>query len=497
MPDVAVANSDATNHIFLNRIQTRKKAKPNPTSSSRPKNPARDIRNLIDESLSHFQQREEYLATDWPAFRGLGARGVAEGYSLPTKWNADSKSGELQNVLWQVEPPGLGHSSPVVAGNQLFLVTSVATEGKAPLQVESGGKPTAADDNGVQDWLLLCYEKTTGKELWRRTLRKGKPRATRHAKATHANTSVSISENKIVTFLGSEGLYCHDLQGKLLWSQDLGVINISKYGIGWGFSSSPAVFEDRIVLVCDDPENPFIAARSLKDGKEVWRKSRKGICERSWGTPLIYNDKKSQQIVVNGWPWIVSYNLTDGSEVWRIKGGGDNPVPTPFEAHGLIYITNAHGGPSPIFAIRPHAVGDLSTTLTPNPSSSKQPAPVAWSIDRGGSYMSTPVVYGDQMYVGSAKGVIRSFDAKSGKKIYESRLGTRAGIIASLVAGDQKIYCASENGIVYVLEHGQKPTVLAKNKMGDPLLATPAVSSGTLFFRTTKKLIAIRARTSK
>ena len=468
--DIAVANSDAVNQVFLNRLPAPKKPVAPKAVEQKPASAAST--GTID--LTEFQQRPEYRTEDWPAFRGLGGRGVAEGFSLPTTWNANPESGDLKNVQWQTDVPGLGHSSPVIKGNQLFLLTAVATDGDAPLKVESGGKTAAADDNGVQDWLLLCYDKTNGDELWRETLRSGKPKATRHAKATHANTSVCIAGDKVVTFLGSEGLYCHDLSGQLIWKQDLGVINISKYGIGWGFSSSPAVHDDRIVLVCDDPDNPFLTARKLSDGTEIWRTSRKDVCERSWGTPLVHQHDGSSQVVVNGWPKIVSYDLETGKEVWQIDGGGDNPVPSPFEANGLLFVTNAHGGPSPVYAIRPGVAGE-----------------VAWKIDKGGSYMSTPVVYGDQIYVGDSKGVIRSFDATSGERIFQARLGRKAGMIGSLVAGDGKIFCASENGTVYVLKHGRKLEI-TKNDQGAPCLATPAISAGTIFIRTTKTLYAIK-----
>lgn len=473
LPDIAVANSDAKNQIFLNQTTRQKKA-----NNPRPLTPQNSNQPTVD--FAEFQKRSEYQTGDWPEFRGLGGRGVAEGFPLPTEWNVDPESGEPKNIQWQVNVPGLGHSSPVVKGNQLLLVTAVATEGDAPLQVQSGGKPTAADDNGVQDWLLLSYDKTTGEELWRQTLHSGKPRATRHAKATHANTSVCVADDKIVTFLGSEGLYCHDLGGSLIWKQDLGVINISKYGIGWGFSSSPAVHGDRIVLVCDDPENPFLAARRLSDGTEIWRTSRKDICVRSWGTPRIHHSDETTQVVVNGWPRIMSYDLENGKELWNMDGGGDNPVPSPFEANGLLFITNAHGGPSPIYAVRPGEAGD-----------------VVWKIDKGGSYMSTPVVYGNQIYVGDARGMVRSFDANSGERIFQGRLGNKAGVIASLVAGDGKIYCASENGIVYVLKHGQELEIVAENRIGEPCLATPAISEGTVFIRSTRKLIAVKQVSSR
>ena len=292
-----------------------------------------------------------------------------------------------------------------------------------------------------------------------------------------------VAGARIVSFLGSEGLYCHDLDGNLLWEHDLGVVDISKYGTGWGFSSSPVVHDGRIVLLCDDPDHPFLCVRSLNDGSELWRTKRDGIGERSWATPLVLEHGEQTQIVINGFPWIASYDFSDGKEVWRLKGGGDNPVPTPFVVDGLLYITNAHGGPSPIYAIRPTASGELTA----------DDKSIAWHVGRGGSYMSTPVVYAGQIYLGQSSGVLRAFDSTTGKKIKEKRLGSKAGLIASLVAGDGKVFCASENGNVYVVEPGADLNVIATNKMDGPCLATPAISQGTIFIRSTQRLTAIQA----
>jgi outer membrane protein assembly factor BamB len=426
--------------------------------------------------------------TDWPAFRGLGSTGVADGFPLPAEWNADETAGEVQGVLWQTEVPGLGHSSPIVVGDRIFLATAISSDGKRALEIEAGGRPGAADDDGEQSWVVICFDRNTGKEVWRQTAKKGIPRATRHAKATHANTSLTVSGENLVAFFGSEGLYSYDLDGNLKWSQDLGVVNISKYGIGWGYASSPAVSGDRIVLVCDDPDSPFVAALSLVDGEEIWRVSRKGVCERSWGTPLIHQTDDRTQVVVNGWPWIVSYDLDSGEEFWRLEGGGDNPVPTPFVANDWIYITSAHGGPAPIHVVRPTASGDI--TLAEDSTSSEA---IVWSQPQGGSYLSTPVVYRDHLYLGNTNGVVRCFHAKTGEEVFQERLGTNAGIIASLVAADGKIYCASENGTVYVLAAGPDFKILAQNKMAHPCLATPAISKGVLYIRTTEKLFAISA----
>ncbi len=423
---------------------------------------------------------------NWPAFRGPGATGVAEGYPLATSWNADPATPINQGLLWRTPVPGLGHSSPVVWGDRIFLCTAIPDIGKAPLMLGRGGRPTAADDSGQHQWVILCYNKSTGEELWRKTARQGIPRATRHVKATQANTSLAVDGKHLVAFFGSEGLYCYDLDGNLQWSRDLGIVNISKYGIGWGYASSPAIHQDRIALACDDPSNPFLAVLQLSDGKELWRVSRKDISERSWGTPLIHPGPEKTQVVVNGWPWVVSYDLQTGEPLWKIHGGGDNPIPTPFVSNDWIYIASAHGTLSPIYVVRPEARGDITPSKT-DPSNKG----IVWSTPRGGSYMSTPVVYRGKLYLGSSS-IVRCFNATTGENIYAERLPRGASIIASLVAADGKIYCASENGTVYVLAAGTNFKILASNPMGEPCFATPAISQGVLYFRTTQSLIAIK-----
>ena len=429
---------------------------------------------------------------NWPAFRGPSATGITEGYPLPTVWNATANSPKSQGVLWRTSVPGLGHSSPVVWGDRIFLCTVVAENGKSPLVLGAGGRPTAADDSGQHRWIILCYDKSSGKELWRRTAHQGIPRTTRHVKASQANTSLAVDGKHVIAFFGSEGLHCYDLDGNLKWSRDLGVINISKYGIGWGYASSPAIYQNRIALTCDDPANPFMVVLKLSDGSELWRVSRKDISERSWGTPLIHQGPKKCHVVVNGWPWVVSYDLETGQVLWRIHGGGDNPIPTPFVANGLIYITSAHGAQAPIYVVRPQARGDITPveeeTTANNDSPNKD---IVWSKSRGGSYMSTPVVYRGNLYLGTSS-IIRCLNAATGKERFTQRLGSGVSIIASLVAADGKIYCTSENGVVYVLAAGSDLEVLARNPLGEPCLATPAISQGVLYFRTTGSLIAIK-----
>ncbi|WDQ14925.1 outer membrane protein assembly factor BamB family protein [Rhodopirellula sp. P2] len=447
--------------------------------------PLTSLLTLLLITLTPPLESQSQTTTDWPSFRGPGGRGVAEGSTIPTTWNADPESETTAGMLWETKVPGLGHSSPVIFGDRVFLLTAVPDEGETELNIAAGGNIDAAEDSGAYSWIVLCYDKQTGKELWQQTAHHGEPKATRHSKATHANTSVCVAGDRVVACFGSEGLYCYDLDGKLIWDRDLGVVDVSKYGIGWGYASSPAIHDGRVAVICDDPDHPFVTVLQLSDGEEVWRSDRSEICERSWGSPLIHEVDGVTQMIVNGWPWIVSYDFATGEELWRLEGGGDNPIPTPFVSNGWIYITNAHGGKAPIYVVRPDARGTIKL------DSEDESNPLVWSVERGGSYMSTPVVSGDYLYLGNSNGVVRCFHAETGESVFQKRLGKDAGVIASLLAVNGNVICASENGIVYVLKTGPEFEVLAENPMGAPCFATPAVSDGVLFIRTTKRLVAI------
>lgn len=423
---------------------------------------------------------------NWPQFRGPAGQGIADGFPTRANWNLDAAAGKTEGLLWRTEVPGLGHCSPIIWKDRIYLATAVPKSGKPSLRIGLYGDIKPAKDDEEQRWLVQCFEKKNGKLKWEQMIRQAKPSTVRHEKASHANTTLVTDGKHLIGFFGADGLYCLNMKGKLLWQKDLGRINVTWRSVAWGFSSSPALHKDRIVVQCDDPKDPFIAALNLKDGQELWRTSRKGASENSWGTPLIHSDGARTQIVANGYPYIASYDLETGKELWRLKGGGDIPVPMPFVADGLIVLTNSHGGKTPLFAVRPSATGDIS--LTDGATSNDG---VAWSAPNGGAYISTPVMYNGYLYVANYNGLLRCFDFKTGEKMFEERLGTDAVCSASLVAADGKIYCPTEDGVVYVLKAGPKLEVLAKNNLGEPCLATPAISQGVMYFRTSGSLMAI------
>lgn len=423
-------------------------------------------------------------AANWPSFRGPNAAGVADGHALPTEWDVPEKD----NVKWMTEVPGLGLSSPVVWGKRLFVTTAVGGEGSTGLKVGLYGNIDPVEDDSVHQFLLFCLDKKTGKILWSQQAFKGVPKIKRHTKASHANCTPATDGKHVVAFFGSEGLYCYDMEGKLLWKKDLGLLDSGYYVVPkaqWGFGSSPIIADGLVVVQCDVQKGSFLAALDVKTGEEKWRQERDEV--PTWGSPTIVERGKKKQVVVNGYKHIGGYSLDDGKQLWKLKGGGDIPVPTPVVAHGLIFITNAHGQLAPIYAIKPTAKGDVS--LSGGDTSNEG---VAWAKLREGGYMQTPLVYGDHLYVCRDNGVLSCYDAKTGDQLYKQRLGKgRTGFTASAVAGDGKVFFTSEEGDVYVVKAGPKFEALSQNPLAEVCMSTPAISKGTIYFRGQKHVIAI------
>lgn len=436
---------------------------------------------VLAVSVSSSAQERE--GVHWPSFRGEYAGGIAEGYVTPTTWDVSAGT----HIKWKTAIPGLGHSSPVVWGDRVFVTTAVRGGDQAALKVGLYGDITPLDDTAQHSWQLFSIDKNTGEILWERTAHRGVPRIKRHPKSTHANPTPVTDGTHVVAFFGSEGLYCYDFEGKLLWEKDLGTLESAFFqapDAQWGFASSPIIHDGIVFVQVDVLENSFLAAFRIEDGEEVWRTARDDV--PTWSTPTVYEQNGHRQIVVNGYRHIGGYALESGEELWRLRGGGDIPVPTPVAGGGLIFITNAHGGGAPVYAIRGDAQGDIS--LSVGQTSSRY---IAWSYGSGGNYMQTPLVYRNHLYTCNDQGVLTVYEAKTGRRLERKRLGTGGGFSASPVAADGKLYFTSEEGDVFVVEARPDFAVLATNTLGEISMATPAISEGVLFFRTREHLIAV------
>ncbi len=419
----------------------------------------------------------------WPSFRGPQASGIAEGHTLPIRWNVETG----KNIKWKTPIPGLAHASPIIWGDRVFVTSAVSSDPHPYLRVGLYGESPKHEEKVEHDYRVYCLDKKTGSILWEKSAHRGIPRGLRHIKATHANCTPATDGRHVVAFFGTEGLYGFDFDGTLLWKKDLGFLDSGPpraADLQWGFASSPIIHDGKVIVLCAVRGTSFLAAFDVTNGQELWRTARESY--PGWGTPTVAVVGNRRQVVTNGYEHIGGYDLETGAELWRMHGGGDIPVPTPIVAQGLIFITSAHGGKAPVYAVRPAATGDI--TLQEGETSNEY---IPWARMRIGNYMQTPLVYGDLLYCCRDSGIMACYDAETGKKRYRKRLASGVGFTASPVAGDGKIYFTSEEGDVFVIETGPKYKLLAQNDMGEICMATPAISEGTLFFRTRSHLYAV------
>ena len=421
----------------------------------------------------------------WPQFRGPGASGVGTGDS-PVQWNGETG----ENVLWKAAIPGLAHSSPIVWGDRMFLTSALPTAGEGALKLGLYGDIGSVEKEGAHAFGVYCLNRKTGKILWEKTVVTRTPRMQRHPKSTHANPTPVTDGKHVVALFGSEGMFAFDMNGKALWQKDLGALDSGFFMVPsaqWGFASSPILHDNKVIVQADVQKDSFLAAFDVRNGKELWRTPRQDV--PTWGTPTIapYDapNGPKQQIVVNGWKHIGGYDPRDGRELWRMAGTGDIPVPTPVTSKGLVIFTSAHGPGRPIYAVRTSAVGDLT----------KNTGMIAWSLDRAGNYMQTPLVLDGLGYFCLDNGVLSVYEIETGKRMYQQRLGAgSSGFSSSPVAAGGRIYVTNEEGRTYVIGAGASFQLLKENELGESVMATPAIAEGVLYVRGRRHLFAIGQR---
>ena len=415
-------------------------------------------------------------AQDWPSFRGPAASGVADGQNLPIQWDAQQRI----NLVWKTAVQGLAHSSPVVWGDKVFLTTAVSSDPGATFKPGLYGEGTASDDLSVHRWNVLCLDRTTGKFLWERIAYKGVTKEKRHIKSTYANATPATDGRIVVAFFGSQGLYAYSLSGDLLWKRDLGRFDVGAYDapeFEWGTASSPILYKDLVIVQCDQQKGSFLAALDAKTGTTVWRTERDEL--PSWGTPTLVAARARAELVTNGSKFIRGYDPASGKELWRLGGSSKITAPTPVASNDLIIVASGRRPEAPIFAIRAGANGDITL-----PSGQSRSRSLAWSNGQRGPYMPTPLIYGGYVYILGNAGILDCYTLADGQEIYRNRIpDAGSGFSASPVASDGKIYLSGEDGEIFVVKAGLKFEILARNELGEPLMATPAISRGLMIVR--------------
>jgi outer membrane protein assembly factor BamB len=421
---------------------------------------------------------------NWPSFRGPDGTGVADGQQPPVTW--DLKEGK--NVRWKTPIPGLGHSCPVVWGNRVFVTTAVSGDPNQKIRIGNYGDVDSVNDKSKHTWQVLCLDRDTGEILWTRTAHEGVPKIKRHLKGSQANCTPATDGTHLIACFGSEGLYCYDFAGKLLWQRDLSTLD-SSFAIDqeyeWGFGNSPLIHEGLVILQCDLSHDSFIAAFSVETGDKVWSTPRDEI--PSWSSPVIWRNARRVELVTNAAQYARGYDPKTGAELWRLAKKSEVTIPTPVCGKDLLFITSGNRPIQPIFAIRPGASGDIS--LSEGQATNSH---IAWSKMRGGPYMPTPILYGPYFYTCSNAGVLTCYEAATGKEVYKERIsGGGDSYTASPVAADGRLYFTSEQGQVRVVKAGPEFELLAVNPLDDYVMATPAISQGCLFVRSQHFLMAL------
>jgi outer membrane protein assembly factor BamB len=422
-------------------------------------------------------------ARNWPQFRGPDGSGVASGQDLPLEWSV----AQGRNILWRTPIDGLAHSSPIVWEDRIYLTTAVAETGGDPTLTLGDSDVAGIDpaaDMVAHRWDVLALDKSTGAVLWRKTAHRGVPRLKRHVKASHASATPATDGRNLVTLLGTEGLFCFDMEGTLRWRTDLGLMDVGYWGepqYQWGAASSPLIYENLVIVQNDRQKDSFVAAYDLETGKEVWRADRDE--KPSWSTPAIYRGEAGAEVVTNGGNWIRANDPRTGEELWRLSHGDLQVItPTPIVAGDRIIVTGGNPtGAQTTFAIRGGARGDARDH-------------VLWTAERSSPYTPTPLAYEGILYVIVDNGIFSAYDLATGGRLYRTRLEVGAGFSASPVASNGRIYLASEEGAFFVVRAGREFQLLGRNDMGEPVLASPAISEGALFVRGREHLFAIKGR---
>lgn len=420
----------------------------------------------------------------WPSFRGPNASGVADGQKLPDTWNI--KTGE--NIRWRVPIPGLAHSSPIVWGEHIFVTTAVSSRSDATFVPGLYGAGTPSDDMTSHRLMVYCLDRRTGKVMWERVAYEGVPIEKRHMKSTYASATPATDGRIVVAWFGSQGIYAYNLDGTLRWKVDLGHLDVGAYDVKtleWGTASSPIIWNDFVFLQADTHKDSFLLALDAANGEVRWKADRDEL--PSWGTPTVVTTPSGPQLVTNGSNFIRAYDPRTGKELWRLGRSSKITAPTPFLADGLIVVASGRLPERPIFVVRPDASGDITL-----PEGKTSGGAVVWSRTGRGSYMPTPIVYDHALYVLANNGVFHAYKLATGDEIYEARIPSLGnGFNASPLAADGKIYVSGEDGDIIVLAAGPTFKHLATNTIGEPLMATPALSRGVMYVRSSMSLVAV------
>jgi outer membrane protein assembly factor BamB len=427
---------------------------------------------------------------NWPQWRGPLANGVAPLGDPPTSWD------ESTNIKWKVKIEGDSTATPIVWGNQIFLITAIKTDREAELPPPAADAPkprfNIQPPKNYYQFVVMCVDRESGRTLWQKIAREEVPHEGHHPDGSFASASATTDGKRVYVSFGSRGVYCYDMAGEQKWTRDFGHMTIfNRFGEG----TSPVVHGDSLVLNWDHQGGSNIMCLDAATGETRWKVDRDETT--TWATPLLVDRDGRTQVITHGVKRVRSYDLKTGELIWACGGQGPSAIPCPVTDGKLTFAMT----------------GFMLNTLTAIPLDSsgditQDKEKIAWKRNQGTPYVPSPLLYGDLLYFTSSnKGILTVLKASTGEPLVDrQRLQGIQNIYASPVGAAGRVYLTSREGNTLVIKHGEferaegdektpgKPIILATNKLDDRFDASPVVIGNQMILRGREYLYCISAQ---
>ncbi len=414
---------------------------------------------------------------NWAQWRGPLNSGVSESAQPPLTWS------ETENIKWKVAIDGNGTSTPIIWDEKVFVLTAIKTQEKDTSIPDPKDQPKTnffdiKRPNAVHQFVVICLDRNTGKELWRDIATKKIPHEGAHNDNDFASASPTTDGKRLFCWFGSAGLFCYDLSGKKLWQRDLGEATV---GSSLGEGSSPVLYGDKLVIVRDYKHKGSIEVLEAATGKTVWRKDRDE--DNAWATPLIVQHSGRTQVITGASKFVRSYDLNTGDVLWQCSGLTGNVTPCPVIDGDYVICMSGYQG---------YAAMAIPLTETGDISDSNK---ILWKKDRGTPYVPSPLLYdGLLFYNQSNQSILTCVDSKTGKTVFgPQRIGQLSNIYASPVGASERVYITGRAGKTLVIQRSAEFKKLAINRLDDRFDASPALAGRQLFLRGAKHLYCLEA----
>jgi outer membrane protein assembly factor BamB len=417
-------------------------------------------------------------ANDWPHWRGPSSTGVAATSPLPASWSM------TVNLAWQSPLAGAGVSSPIMHGNRVFVSSQIGDgrrrDGRHPTLTQGADPATAGEatlrhrSRAEVSFIVEAFDRSSGKRLWiHETPAEGELPPV-HDKHNLSSASPVTDGERVYAWYGTGQLIALDVAGKRVWTKNLAK-EYGAFDIQWGHASSPAVYQDSLILLCYHPGTAYLLALDRRTGAVKWKVDKERGIE-SYSTPIVVEGPSGPELIVNSSVGVESFDPNTGKSLWTYPEVNRFPIPVSMVDNGMLFLSRGYRS-SPYMAIRLGGRGDITNSH------------VAWRVPTGGPYVSSLVHYQGVIYMSADNGILSAVDAKNGERLWQERVG--GTFSASPIAGDGKVYFVSEGGETIVIKAGRTFEVIARNRLDGHFVASPAAGYGRVFLRSDDRIFAV------